>query len=89
MNKPIPDGPDGAWLVDPMRGLMERFAPCRVCPAVTNASPRRMLPGRAAVVEVLDTLGNLLFPSTPARRFSAAPPIAPAIVLQYWLGRLP
>ena len=67
MNKPIPDGPDGAWLVDPMRGLMERFAPCRVCPAVTNASPRRMLPGRSAVVEVLDTLANLLFPGCHSR----------------------
>ena len=67
MNKPIPDGPDGAWLEEPMRGLMERFAPCRICPAVTNASQRRMLPGRSAVVEVLDTLANLLFPGCHSR----------------------
>ena len=58
---------DDEWLAEPLRGLMERFAPCRACPAVTVASPRRMLPARSEVVGVLDTLANLLFPGCHSR----------------------
>ena len=67
MNEPIPDALDETWLAGSLPRLMERFAPCRICPTVTNATPQRMLPGRSAVVEVLDTLANLLFPGCHSR----------------------
>ena len=67
MNEPIPDALDESWLSEALPRLMERFAPCRTCPTVTNASPLRMLPGRSAVVEVLDTIANLLFPGCHSR----------------------
>ena len=67
MNQRIPDERDDAWLQDALPGLLGRFSECRRCPAVTKAAPGHALPGRSAVVEVLDTLANLLFPGCHSR----------------------
>ena len=67
MNERIPDEFDDPRLADALTGFMDRFADCRRCPTVTQASPEHRLPGRSAVVEVLDTLANLLFPGCHSR----------------------
>ncbi len=50
-----------------IEALLARFGACRECPAVINTRQGQNLPGRKAVVEILDTLVDLLFPGCHSR----------------------
>ena len=55
------------WLDEALPRLLARFGACRECPAVVNTRQGQNLPGRKAVVEVLETLVDLLFPGCHSR----------------------
>ena len=64
MSAPAPCEP---WLDAALPGLMARFGACRECPAVVNTRQGQNLPGSKAVVDVLETLVDLLFPGCHSR----------------------